>query len=138
MLLIALGGLFLWYSMYDLYDFARDQNNDAGILAEHLAPTFPGMEVVSLTFAIAAVWTGIMLLGVFLLLSPLLQGTQRESVAIEPEVAQEEASDTFPGEVTDEVEEWLLRRGLDREGKPFLGADIDDRGDKIQLPAQGP
>ncbi|MBI3395462.1 MAG: M50 family metallopeptidase [Spirochaetia bacterium] len=34
--LIALGTLFLWYCLYDLFDFSRDlSRSDAGILAEH-------------------------------------------------------------------------------------------------------
>lgn len=72
-LLVAVGTLFLWYCVYDLFDFSRDlRRSDAGILAQHLVRQGWNLPGESLALTIVALWIAGMILITTVILFPAL------------------------------------------------------------------
>lgn len=86
--LTALGVFFLFYSLFDLFDFTRDvDSTDAAILAGYLGSDVfeqgsPGLTAIS----ISLLWTGLILLASYLILAPAV----RESLHYQPPEISEE------------------------------------------------
>ncbi|MCE9500755.1 MAG: M50 family metallopeptidase [Leptospira sp.] len=129
--LVFLGTSVSLYSIYDLFDFAhRIENTDAGILANWILNTNQGKgtpqnSVIFLSYLIGVIWSLISLLIVYL----SIQKTFRHAApAPEPDIHDAEK---FPGEVTPEIVDWFLSRGMDLNGKPLppeLISDISKQG----------
>lgn len=131
--LVVLGTLILWYCFFDLFDFADAQSRtDADILSDFLVREgLIGQDARPLVSAtIALSWAVLIVLLLFGLLRGQLLGKQRVPVA--PGPPPEELPESFPGELSPEVELWLMQRGLGADGKPLIP------GDGIHLPAEGP
>jgi len=118
MTLVFIGTLVSLYSVYDLLDFTGNiHHTDAGILAywflniSSLKGRPPG-SVMVLSHAIAALWSFVSLT---ILYFTLKKTFKVESAEEQPELPIEQ----FPGEVTPEVAEWFISRGLDLNGKPL-------------------
>lgn len=136
--LLAVGTLLLWYCFFDLFDFAAPgSRTDADILADFFV-TQGIVDQTSRSFvttAIAASWA----LSVALCLYATLRGPAAEGWAprgsagtmdmaeLGPDVGQE----SFPGDLTPEVELWLMARGLGADCQPLLP-------EGIELPAGAP
>ncbi|TGK38070.1 M50 family metallopeptidase [Leptospira andrefontaineae] len=122
---VFLGTSVSLYSLYDLLDFTENvQNTDAGILAYWATGTSPGgavpKSVLFLGYLIALLWS-------FFSVSIIFFSLKR---AVAPRPVPDETpgfdegpviglDNPFPGEVTPEVLEWFLSRGLDLNGKPL-------------------
>ena len=129
--LLALGTLLLWYCFFDLFDFTGPASRtDADILADFLARQgFIKSASVPLASTIVALsWAIAIALCVFLLLRGPALGAhsgahpgQAEADAATRSAEQE----VFPGELTPEVELWLLQRGLAPDGQPLLADGIE-------------
>lgn len=118
MILVSLGTLISMYSVYDLLDFTGNiHSTDAGIFAYWLLkiPTSKGKppsSVILLSYFIATIWSVISICILYL----TLKKTFREDTS---EILPELPVDRFPGEVTPEIAEWFISRGLDLNGKPL-------------------
>ncbi|TGL52786.1 M50 family peptidase [Leptospira wolffii] len=126
---VFLGTSVSLYSLYDLLDFTDNiQNTDAGILAHWATGTLPGgavpKSVVFLGYLIALLWSFFSVSIVFFSLKRAVvpvSSTQSVSDDFSHDLGLNEGSSEspFPGEVTPEVLEWFLSRGLDLNGKPL-------------------
>ncbi|TGK21155.1 M50 family peptidase [Leptospira fluminis] len=125
---VFLGTSVTLYSLYDLLDFTENiQNTDAGILAGWItgtdAKSAAPKSVVFLGYLIALLWSFFSVSIIFFSLRRAVAPSQASDLA-EPHsdvltangVSEESP---FPGEVTPEVMEWFLSRGLDLNGKPL-------------------
>ncbi len=120
--LILMGTIFVWYCFYDMFDFTRDvRTTDAGILATYLSKqgilkSSPDSTIVAYT--ISVIWCIAVVACIALFLRPVFM--RRPSPPPPPEA--EPASDIpeeFPGELTPQVQEWFLNRGLGPDGQPL-------------------
>lgn len=131
--LLVVGTLLLWYCFFDLFDFAGPGGRtDADILADFLARqrVIAPDSVVAASRTAAATWAVGMALGLYLLLrGPILQGSAAAAPRAEEAAASEAEQTGFPGELTEEVELWLMERGLGADGQPLLP-------DGMELPSQ--
>lgn len=132
--LLVFGTIFLWYCFYDLFDFTRDlQRTDAGILARYIqARAWPGIgewSATSLASTISLLWCAF----IFGILAVVLGPVIREMIDVTP--VPEPASDgglgdltapEFPGEVTPDVQEWLLMNGFGLDGRPLPPELLDE------------
>ncbi len=72
-LLVAVGTLFLWYCVFDLFDFSRDlRRSDAGILAQHLMKQGWSLPGETLALTIVALWISGMIVIAGVILFPAL------------------------------------------------------------------
>ena len=87
--LTAIGVFFLFYSLFDLFDFTRDvDSTDAAILASYLGSD--ALEDGSVGFTavtVSVVWTAIILLQSYLVLAPAVREAVHYSEPEEPEAA---------------------------------------------------
>ncbi len=132
--LLIFGTLFLFYCFYDLYDFPRDLNaTDAGILAKYIRAndwTYLGdWHETDLAVAISIVWSVLMLTILGLVLAPVFQEMVSATPVppVPPAPAPEEPpAGTFPGEMTPDVQEWLLFNGFGVDGRPLPPELLDE------------
>ncbi len=127
--LLVVGTLLLWYCFFDLFDFIRPgSSTDADLLAQYLV-----REGHIARGAVSTAATGIASAWVLILACGLLVTLHRVSVASDrtaapapaestPEIPEQEA---FPGELTPEVELWLMQRGLGADGQPLLPVGME-------------
>jgi hypothetical protein len=123
--LLVFGTIFLWYCFYDLFDFTRDiHRTDAGILARYIQARrwpLPGQwGDGELAAAISVIWC----LAMFAILAAVLGPVLREMLGATPTAAPDTAPaevglPAFPGEVTPDVQEWLLMNGFGLDGRPL-------------------
>ncbi|MCB1139100.1 MAG: M50 family metallopeptidase [Leptospiraceae bacterium] len=73
--LTALGVFFLFYSLFDLFDFTRDvDSTDAAILASYLGSDALEQGSVGLTaISVSVIWTALIFLGAYLILAPAIR-----------------------------------------------------------------
>lgn len=126
---VFLGTSVSLYSLYDLLDFTDNiQNTDAGILAYWATGTNPNgvvpKSVIFLGYLIALLWSFFSVSIVFFALkravapaSPVADESFTGMDGFDP--IQGNPDSPFPGEVTPEVMEWFLSRGLDLNGRPL-------------------
>jgi len=120
--LIIIGTLFVWYCLYDMFDFARDiRKTDAGILAAYLEKT--GRVSGGSETWICFIWLTSMLVLLFFILKPVL----RKAPSPPAPVPVFEPNPQFPGAITPEVQEWFLMNGFDPEGRPLDPAGMELR-----------
>lgn len=128
--LLVFGTIFLWYCFYDLFDFTREvARTDAGILARYIqAQQWPGFDdwsAGSLASAISLVWCALIFGILSAVLGPIL--AQMAAATPAPPPAEDAPLDgvgdpampEFPGEVTPDVQEWLLMNGFGLDGRPL-------------------
>lgn len=139
--LVFLGTSLSIYSIYDLSDFMENvHNTDAGILAYYLTGLNPENverippSVVFLGHLIGIAWS---LISIYLIYNFILKSF-RSSYPVESEPNASLSGDSiddnynppnenplatgmFPGEITPEVLEWFLSKGLDLHGNPIQG-----------------
>ncbi|PJZ27115.1 peptidase M50 [Leptospira hartskeerlii] len=122
---VFLGTSVSLYSLYDLLDFTENvQNTDAGILAYWATGTSPvgavPKSVLFLGYLIALLWS---FFSVSIIFFSLKRAVAPRPVPVEAPGFDEGPvlglDNPFPGEVTPEVLEWFLSRGLDLNGKPL-------------------
>ena len=143
--LIVLGTLFVWYCLFDMFDFTRDiRQTDAGILAIYAAGQgwvenkAPG-DLSALSYSVSIIWCLTMLLILYMNLKPVFRRPAPPATAAEAEPELEPGPQEFPGEVTPEIQDWFLSQGLGPDGQPlppellelqnnplFLDGDMDD------------
>lgn len=134
--LVFLGTTFSLYSIYDLSDFTDSiHQTDAGILAYWLTGynstqhTTPPPSVLILGYLIAITWS---MMGIGFIYTYVKRGIfhsdqehfgtdVNHSNSIMPDDFQE----MFPGELTPEVIDWFLSKGLDLNGRPLSGELVD-------------
>jgi len=118
--LIVTGTLFIWYCIYDMFDFTGDiQNTDAGILASFLTSRgLIDMEINSLSYAISIIWSLIMIGIIIIFMRNAILNQQEAENEIDSQDTDEEPV-AFPGEMTPEIMEWLLRKGFGPDGQPL-------------------
>ena len=120
--LVVLGTLFAWYCVFDLFDFTRDVlQTDAGILARFIVanewPLLGAWPVSTLAVLASICWVAVMLTVLTLSVRhAMLDRLPGPPVASEPEFETEAG---FPGEVTPEVQDWLLKNGFGLDGRPL-------------------
>ena len=132
-ILITLGTLFIWYSLYDMFDFTGMElkQSDAWILSTFLKKKgWPGFQreanVMEMAKLISIIWSTFMICGTILILwSALHPASLRTAQNVTndksvPDTNHNEATLPFPGEVSPEVAEWLLTRGVSPDGTPIL------------------
>lgn len=141
--LLVFGTILVWYAFFDLFDFARDvRRTDAGILAAYaLANDWPftrDLSPVALANSISILWSLTMIVLTALILRPVFMELIAPAPAPPPPPA-DPLPPPFPGEVTPEVQEWLLRHGFGLDGRPLppellepglVAPPIDDRAPK--------
>ena len=113
-LLVGLGTSLALYSMYDLFDFTRSvSSTDAGILARWLIPESEPEAMEVMGYIVAIFWSMISLGIIYISIVKTfrLDHVQEEHM---PGLEQ-----MFPGDITPEVAEWFLSRGLDLNGNPL-------------------
>jgi hypothetical protein len=134
--LVFLGTTFSLYSIYDLSDFTSSiHQTDAGILAYWLTGynfqqhNAPPKSVLILGYLIAIAWSAI---GIGFIYTFVMRGFFHPSEEhYEPfardsdQMVPGEFSDMFPGELTPEVIDWFLSKGLDLNGRPLPGELVD-------------
>ncbi|MEQ9364361.1 MAG: M50 family metallopeptidase [Leptospirales bacterium] len=141
--LLVFGTIFLWYCFYDLFDFTRDiARTDAGILARYIqARNWPGLgdwSTASLASAVSLVWCALISGILAAVLGPVL----REMAAATP--TPKATADTmnaaglpdFPGEVTPDVQEWLLMNGFGLDGRP-LPPELLEEPPRVEQTSEG-
>ncbi|EPG73902.1 peptidase M50B-like protein [Leptospira fainei serovar Hurstbridge str. BUT 6] len=125
---VFLGTSITLYSLYDLLDFTENiQNTDAGILAYWATGSDPKnatpKSVVFLGYLIALLWSFFSISIIFFSLKRAVVPVSDPSVEeFSPEFSipgENNGESPFPGEVTPEVLDWFLSRGLDLNGKPL-------------------
>ena len=125
LVLLVLGTIFVWYCFFDLFDFTRDiERTDAGILARYIQanqwPVFGEWNVGALASATSIVWCfcmfGVLAATLGPVLSTMMRGTP---VPPPPEPAAVPGPPEFPGEMTPDVQEWLLHNGFGLDGRPL-------------------
>ena len=118
--LVLLGTLFVWYCFYDMFDFTRDiLKTDAGILANYLRDGSPALadslSARSLALIVSVLWCFIILTVIALLAYPALRPLPSQVPPAPPPPV--ELIDEFPGELSEEVQDWFLRHGLGPDGQ---------------------
>ncbi|MCB1323790.1 MAG: M50 family metallopeptidase [Spirochaetales bacterium] len=118
--LVALGTLFAWYCVFDLFDFTRDVlQTDAGILARYIVasewPVLGAWPVGTLAVLASIFWVAVMLT----VLGLSVRHAMLDRLPGPPVAAEPEPEPTFPGEVTPEVQDWLLKNGFGLDGRPL-------------------
>lgn len=124
-LLVVLGTLFVWYSFFDLFDFtAQVDSTDAGILAAYLDQRLgsgTGEPATGLAYAISAVWSVLIVAMILLVLRPLLSSGESATPDAVPHPDDfAPPAPAFPGEITPEIADWLMQRGLGPDGEPLV------------------
>lgn len=134
LVLLVLGTIFLWYCFYDLFDFTRDvQRTDAGILARYIHsrewPGFDSFSPASLASGISIVWCGLIFAILAVVLGPVIREMAAETPVVPtPELSPDaggelnmggEFTGEFPGELTPDVQDWLLMNGFGLDGRPL-------------------
>lgn len=132
-ILITLGTLFIWYSLYDMFDFTGMElkQSDAWILSNFFQkkgwPGFQGeANVLEMAKWISVIWSVFMIGGTFLILWSALHPAPQRTAQNDtndkspPDTDHSRATLPFPGEVTPEVAEWLQKRGVSPDGMPVL------------------
>ncbi|MCR9143757.1 MAG: M50 family metallopeptidase [bacterium] len=146
--LLVFGTIFLWYCFYDLFDFTRDiGRTDAGILARYIqAQAWPGVgdwSMTALASTVSLVWCA----GIFGILAIVLGPILGEMAAATPAPpAAEEAPPgmgepgmpDFPGELTPDVQEWLLMNGFGLDGRPLPPELLEESPPANELPNTPP
>lgn len=131
-MLIVLGTAFIWYSVYDIFDFTRDvTSTDAGILARYIFSKdwLTQSDPVALSVYISIIWTACMLLLVGLTLWPALSHYTTPVVTSETPAPVEPTTPEFPAEITPEVQEWFLANGFGLDGRPLPPELLDEMMD---------
>ncbi|MCC5816004.1 MAG: M50 family metallopeptidase [Leptospira sp.] len=139
LILVFLGTSISLYSIYDLSDFSNQvQQTDAGILAYHLTGYNPNSgdsippSVMILGHLIAITWSLISIGTIYNFLIRSIhhahggqevhtyptEGQMREFGGF-GDFANPETQQMFPGELTPEVIDWFLSKGLDLNGNPL-------------------
>ncbi|EQA35236.1 peptidase M50B-like protein [Leptospira inadai serovar Lyme str. 10] len=125
---VFLGTSVTLYSLYDLLDFTENiQNTDAGILAYWATGSDPKnatpKSVVFLGYLIALLWSFFSVSIIFFSLKravvPVRDPNLEEFLPGSSMPGEDNKESPFPGEVTPEVLDWFLSRGLDLNGKPL-------------------
>ncbi|PJZ71043.1 peptidase M50 [Leptospira perolatii] len=125
---VFLGTSITLYSLYDLLDFTENvHHTDAGILAYWATGADPKLSppksVLFLGYLIALLWSFFSVSIVFLSLKRAVLPSERdpspEPLLEEPILGMGSVDSPFPGEVTPEVMDWFLSRGLDLNGNPL-------------------
>lgn len=136
--LVFLGATISLYSIYDLSDFTRNvQHTDAGILAFYLTGYDPNLSktippsVQILGYLIAITWSLISIGTIYSFLSrSLVSDEGMVTPGTDPmppsENPMEGPAEFFPGELTPEVVDWFLARGLDLNGRPLNRELVDE------------
>ncbi len=120
--LIVFGVLCLWYCVYDLLDFTREiTRTDAGILAIYMQaqnwPLADSVSVTTLAGLISIVWTVLSLAALALTLAPAI--FSRPPAPAPASVSPPPPDPAFPGELTPEVQNWLIDNGFGLDGRPL-------------------
>jgi hypothetical protein len=133
--LVFLGTSLSLYSIYDISDFTENvQQTDAGILAYYLTgyepdPNLPPpRSVYVLGYLIALTWSFISIGTIYRFILRSLQSTEPEFApenVYENEETGDPLTEMFPGELTPEVVDWFLARGLDLQGRPLEREFVD-------------
>lgn len=130
--LIVLGTLFIWYCVYDMFDFTGDiTKTDAGVLARFLIRggfliSGPLAEPAVAATMISIVWCLLMTGMIYLFLRPIVAGKdERDFIDEEPEPDME---NPFPADIPPEVLHWLLANGIPPES-------IGEKDALLELPA---
>lgn len=117
--LIVLGTLFIWYCVYDMFDFTGDiGRTDAGVLARYLInsgflKSGPLADPKIAAALISIVWCLIMAVMVYLFLRPVI-GRDGEDDSVKHDT-ETESEDPFPADMPPEVLQWLLINGIPPE-----------------------
>ncbi|MDH5654371.1 MAG: M50 family metallopeptidase [Spirochaetia bacterium] len=87
--IIALGTIFVWYSLYDTFDFTGNINStDAAYLSRYLIengyPLFSGKDVISGANIISIVWTILIVLTVYYFLSSQIKEKKQVLITHSP------------------------------------------------------
>ncbi|PJE03751.1 MAG: peptidase M50 [Leptospira sp.] len=134
--LVFLGTTFSLYSIYDLSDFTDSiHQTDAGILAYWLTgynssqDLSPPASVLILGYLIAITWS---MMGIGIIYTYVKRGifhSEEEHYASESangtNILPGDFQEMFPGELTPEVVDWFLSKGLDLNGRPLSGELVD-------------
>lgn len=142
--LLIFGTLFLFYCFYDLYDFPRDLHaTDAGILAQYIRAKdwtyFGDWNATDLAVAISIVWSLLMFVILGLVLAPVFQEMIAPTPLPPAPAPAEPPAGTFPGEMTPDVQEWLLFNGFGLDGRPLPPELLDESSfAAMQSPGSSP
>ncbi|XDD50286.1 M50 family metallopeptidase [Leptospira sp. WS92.C1] len=127
--LVFIGTSITLYSLYDLLDFTGNiVYTDAGIMAMWITGSNPSQaipkSVIVLGYLIALLWSFFSLSIIFVSVKKVFQSkTQDQEFPQEEDVflfqEQGNVETPFPGDITPEVMEWFLSRGLDLNGRPL-------------------
>ncbi|WCL48965.1 M50 family metallopeptidase [Leptospira sp. GIMC2001] len=133
--LVFLGTTISLYSIYDLSDFARHvHQTDAGILAYWLTGynvnlhDKPPASVLILGYLVAITWSLISIGTIYSFVMRSIShgdGIMHEPSSQSPSGIDPNFQEMFPGELTPEVVDWFLARGLDLNGRPLTGELVD-------------
>lgn len=134
--LVFLGTTISLYSIYDISDFTKHvHQTDAGILAYYLTGYNPNEHakipnsVKLLGYLIAITWS---LISVGTIYSFVMRSLDyNHSLHPSPDLSSshngtDNLEQMFPGELTPEVVEWFLSKGLDLNGRPLNGEFVDE------------
>lgn len=121
LVLTFLGTGITLYSLYDLLDFTHGiQNTDAGILASYLTGQSTNgslpHSVIVLGYLIAILWS-VFSFSIIWFFAKRAFHTPEMSEELDRQEFGEQSP--FPGEMTPEIMQWLMEKGLDENGNPL-------------------